>query len=209
VRKSLLILLFIFCFSVLSAEETVQNQEEIKASDTQTNEEIAQPKEKWWFITPTAGTGWGSPIGLTVNAGIDFSFRIIGGFQIGFDVNPKFTPVFHTGKDLHEIYFLPVKWKIRYDFPVKSPGLKFVNLWAAAGINLIWAVPDKDADLFLNLGNRESEYDDKYYFYKRFTWGLAVDLIFKNNMVLRLGLYDALPIPYFPLQLNTEIGYRF
>jgi len=205
-RKSFIVLLFILCFSVLSAEETAGNQDGIEPSDTKAREEVTQPEEKWWFITPTAGFGGGWPLWMTVNAGVDFSFRVVSNFQTGIDAGFRVTPTL-KGEYGHATFFIPIKGKVRYDFPVQNPHMKFVGLWAAAGLNVIMAVPDKDAEMFMEIGNRQS--DDDYYTFLRFTWGLATDLVFKNNLVLRLGFYDALPIAFLPLHFNAEIGYRF
>lgn len=201
-RKALLILSLVLIFGILSAEEAAKNQEQTKLENS-VSDETTKEKEKGVFITPTIGLGGGWPILLTVNTGIDVSFKVVSNFQIGFDIGFRTTPGFYT----HPLFFLPIKAKCRFDIPATSPGLKFVGFWFAGGFNLIWVVPDGDAERFLGLGHDTS--DDKYSSFLRFTWGIATDFVFKNNMVLRLGLYDALPIPFLPLHFNMEIGYRF
>lgn len=206
-RRSLIVLLFILVFGILSAEEAAKNQEEVKHSENQVSGETAMELGKIVFVTPTVGIGGGWPLWMTINAGIDISFALKSNFQMGLDLAFRVTPTL-KGEYVHATFFIPIKGKVRYDFPVQNPHLKFVGLWAAAGLNVIMAVPDKDAEMFMEIGNRQS--DDDYYTFLRFTWGLATDLVFKNNLVLRLGFYDALPIAFLlPLHFNAEIGYRF
>ena len=206
-RKLLVILSFVIVFGILSAEETVKNQEEVKQPETTASEKTWQEKEKAVFVTPTVGLGGGWPLWMTINAGVDISFTTaVPNFQVGLDLAFRVNPTL-KGEYGHTTFFFPIKAKLRYDFPVKNDTLKFVGLWAAAGINVISAVPDKDAEMFFDIGHRQS--DSEYYTFLRFTWGLATDLVFKNDMVLRLGFYDALPIAFLPLHFNVEVGYRF
>ena len=206
-RKLLIVLSLILVFGILSAEETVKNQDEVKQPETPVAEKTAESEKRAVFVTPTVGFGGGWPLWMTVNAGVDISFTTtVPNFQVGLDLAFRVNPTL-KGEYGHATFFLPVKAKLRYDFPVQNPHLKFVGLWAAAGLNVIMAVPNKDAEMFMDIGHRQS--DSEYYTFLRFTWGLATDLVFKNNMVLRLGFYDALPIEFLPLHFNAEIGYRF
>ena len=206
-RKLLIILSLILVFEILSAEETVKNQDEVKQAENPVVEKTEQSEKRVVFVTPTVGFGGGWPLWMTVNAGVDISFTTaVPNFQVGLDLAFRVNPTL-KGEYGHTTFFIPVKAKLRYDFPVKNDHIKFVGLWAAAGVNVISAVPDKDAEMFFDIGHRQS--DNEYYTFLRFTWGLATDLVFKNNMVLRLGFYDALPIEFLPLHFNAEIGYRF
>ena len=210
-KKFFFLLCFIVSFVVLSAEENTSNQG--KASDEQTiqtEEKQAEyvPKDKIWFIQPRAGIGTGFPIVFIFNLGVDVAVRPVKYFYLALDLGFKSAPPFKEGN--HPMMFLPIKGKLLFDIPIEeTPGVKSLSLWAAAGINLIWAVPNKDAEMFFGLGHRES--DDEYYFFKRLALGFGTDLVFKNNMVLRFSFADAVledPVLMF-LHFNIDFGYRF
>ena len=210
-KKFFLLLCFVASFVILSAEENTSNQG--KASDEQTmqTEEkaaVSAPKDKIWFIQPRTGIGTGFPIVFIFNLGVDFAVRPVKYFYLAVDLGFKSAPPLK--KDIHPMMFFPIKGKLLFDIPIEeTPGVKSLSIWVAAGINLIWAVPNKDADLFFGLGNRES--DDEYYFFKRLAVGFGTDLVFKNNMVLRFSFADAVlsePLMMW-LHFNIDFGYRF
>ncbi|MBO4698831.1 hypothetical protein J5690_04375 [bacterium] len=210
-KKFFLLLCFLASFVVLRAEEIASNQEKTPSEQAVQTEEKADesvPKDKIWFIQPRIGIGTGFPIVFIFNAGVDFAVRPVKYFYLAIDLGFKSAPPFK--KDNHPMMFFPIKGKLLVDIPIeKTPGVKSLSIWAAAGINLIWAVPDKDAEMFFGLGHRES--DDEYYFFKRLALGFGTDLVFKNNMVLRFSFADAVledPVLMF-LHFNIDFGYRF
>jgi hypothetical protein len=210
-KKFFLLLCFVASFVILTAEENASNQEKTPLEQTMQTEEkaaVSAPKDKIWFIQPRTGIGAGFPIVFIFNLGVDFAVRPVKYFYLAVDLGFKSAPPFK--KDIHPMMFFPIKGKLLFDIPIEeTPGVKSLSIWAAAGINLIWAVPNKDADLFFGLGNRESR--DEYYFFKRLAVGFGTDLVFKNNMVLRFSFADAVlsePLMMW-LHFNIDFGYRF
>ncbi|MBP5201678.1 hypothetical protein J6253_02955 [bacterium] len=210
-KKFFLLLCFVASFVILTAEENASNQEKTPLEQTMQTEEKASesvPKEKIWFIQPRTGIGTGFPMCFTLNSGVDFAVRPVKYFYLAVDLGAKLLPV--SEEKGHDMFFLPIKGKLLFDIPIEeTPGVKSLSIWAAAGINLIWAVPNKDAEMFFGLGHRES--DDEYYFFKRLALGFGTDLVFKNNMVLRFSFADAVledPVLMF-LHFNIDFGYRF
>ena len=210
-KKFFLLLCFLASFVVLRAEEIASNQEKTPSEQAVPTEDKADesvPKDKIWFIQPRIGIGTGFPIVFIFNSGVDFAVRPVKYFYLAVDLGFKSAPPFK--KDIHPMMFLPIKGKMLFDIPIEeTPAVKSLSVWAAAGINLIWAVPNKDAEMFFGLGHRES--DDEYDFFKRLALGFGTDLVFKNDMVLRFSFADAVledPALMF-LHFNIDFGYRF
>ena len=209
-KKFFLLLCFLASFVVLKAEESASNQEKTPSEQAIQEEKADEyvSKDKIWFIQPRIGIGTGFPIVFVYNLGVDFAVRPVKYFYLAVDLGFKSAPPFKKGN--HPMMFLPIKGKMLFDIPIEeSPCVKSLSLWAAAGINLIWAVPDKDAEMFFGLGHRES--DDEYDFFKRLALGFGTDLVFKNDMVLRFSFADAVledPALMF-LHFNIDFGYRF
>ena len=189
-RNILTISLLCFIFSSWFGLYAEEKEDALKV-DSVNSVKNENSDEKWWYLQPNIGFLIGYPVGLTLNAGLDFNVRVVEMFHIGFNAELRLAKI--APKEETIALGVPLKLRPIVPISVDNKFLKICAFWFAGGINLIFDVPVHE--------------DASYFFQKNFIYGFGIDLIFKNNLVLRLGAENYFS-DYYP-NLLVALGYRF
>lgn len=201
-KKTALLFTILIFLSSLFAAETETPAEEAATPQPEKKEETL----KDFYIVPVLGffaglSGWG----LSLTANVDFRIKnsnIYLGFDTGF--SSRITE-FEDNMALDIKMMIPLRTNIAFGLPsANHPHVKFTAVWFSAGIDFIFYEDDDQ-----NYGAAYALYADEcggYKFYIHPDIGMGVDLVFKHNVVLKLGIdYIFYVIP----DLIMGIGYRF
>ena len=182
--------------------ERVQTEKPETGSDTCSCNPAEQQKEpQGIYFQPSVGMGIGASIfSVVLNTDIDFLIKHTNdgtNIYFGFDIDFRYSPYL----DDHPIYEIPVQLNLAFDFKTHHPNIDYVALWFSGGINFAFG--------YLYYYDYDEDFDGKdkdKTFKVRPAWGMGVDLLFKNNLVLKLGFdgfYGKYP------NLICAAGYRF
>ena len=198
-KKTALFLAILLFFGVLAAEDA-QKESETPASDETPD----------FFVQPAVGFGTGlSLFRPTLALDIDFLAAHLEkcDFYAGLDLDFRYIAlqkVIGPGPKME----VPVQANVEFDFPVAGKEfLKSAGLWISAGLDLIIYneaykyYPDKKDD-------KKWEYRYKSDNSLRLfaAWGIGVSLLFKKDLVLKLGIDGFGGI--YP-DRTVLVGYRF
>lgn len=148
---------------------------------------------KKFYIQPAIGVGTGLSM-LRFNASLDADI-LVGhtkrvNYYIGLDIDARMS--LFVGFEPRE---LAIQANAVFDFIQEGvPELMSASLWFSAGIDLMF------------IRHYEEEFLTDHFFEYCQAWGFGVDLVFRNYVILKLGL-DGL-IGYYP-DLTIAVGYRF
>ena len=214
-KKLLLFLTVFLFFTFLSAEEVQAGEYTIEDVITLLEERKAEPEKepepkkedkicccdvssydntdpKKFYIQPSIGMGTGISL-YRFNVSLDADFLVSRrekvNYYVGLDIDSRFS--YYAGSDPIEI---AVQANVVFDFLRDDPNLRTASLWISAGIDLIFI-----RDMV------EGDYEDYVFRYSQ-AWGLGVDMVFKNYVILKFGL-DGL-VGIWP-DLTIAVGYRF
>lgn len=153
------------------------------------------------YFQPTVGMGIGaSLLSLSVNTDLDFLLKHTDdgtNIYFGFDIDFRYTPYL----DDHPIYEIPLQLNLALDFKTRSNNVAYVALWFSGGINLAFGY------LFYYDYDENLDGKDKDKIFKLLpAWGMGLDLLFKNNLAIKLG-FDSFYGKY--PNLLCAVGYRF
>ena len=160
------------------------------------------------------GFGFFTPNHIGFQTGADFNFKVFekpygsgaGNLFVGLGIDFKYwLKTESDGIDHREDYYenfgaennlvnIPVQVNIGYEFKIKNPTLRYVGIWASFGMSV-------DIDVC-----KDSDYPDNFYYdddntlvdvhYSKFdetflqlsfAWDIAMNMIFKNGMLLNIG----------------------
>ncbi|MBQ3369217.1 hypothetical protein IJG44_10000 [bacterium] len=194
--KKIAIFLIMFLFFSVVMAEPVSN--EVKTAESGGSETAAETEDapKKFYIQPALGVGTGfSLLRTTAALDIDFLLKRFDSSDInlytGFDFDFRYMTVFWWN-----IIELALQANVVVDIDLKNqPHLKSVSVWASLGLLLLF---DKD--------EVDEYYWSDYFLVLKPAWGFGTDLVFKNGMVLKLGLDGFLD--KYP-DLTVAVGYRF
>ena len=152
-----------------------------------------EEKPKFFYVQPAIGFGTGlSLYRPTVSVAADFLVKHSPklNYYIGLDVEARAAIVEFEAREL------AVQVNAVFDFMQRNvPELKSASLWIALG-----------ADFVFYRGRDEDYWDDYFTFYCSQAWGIGVDLVFKNSVILRFALDGFVGV--YP-DLTILVGYRF
>ena len=194
--KKIAIFLTTFLFFSAIAAETVSNEvkpQENTDHETAAKDDAAQTEEapKKFYFQPALGIGTGLSIFRTTLA-MDMDFLLKRsksgvGIYMGLDFDLRYMTVAHYD-NLVEV---ALQANGVMDMDLKNQRhLKSLSVWMSFGLLMIM----------------EQDYHDDYDLTLRTAWGMGTDLVFKNDMILKLGL-DAF-LGFYP-DLTVAVGYRF
>ena len=198
-KKLLLFFTIFLFFAALSAEEVQteasENAEVVpEAAETTDVSRETEEKPKFFYIQPTLGFGTGIS-GYRVTAALDADFLVgsteVANFYIGLDFDFRAGMVALLLKDSKEF---AIQANGVFDFAVANPELKNVDLWISLGFDLIYGGK-----------YHEEDFQDPSFYYVQ-AWGIGVDFVFTNNIILKAGIDGFLGI--IP-DLTLLVGYRF
>jgi len=151
-------------------------------------------KPKFFYIQPALGFGTGVS-GYRVTAALDAGFLVgsteVANFYVGLDFDFRAGMVALLLKDSKEF---AVQANGVFDFAVANPELKNVDLWISLGFDLIYGGK-----------YHEEDFQDPSFYYVQ-AWGIGLDFVFTNNIILKAGIDGFLGI--IP-DLTLLVGYRF
>ena len=151
-------------------------------------------KPKFFYIQPALGFGTGLS-GYRVTAALDAGFLAgsteVANFYVGLDFDFRAGMVALLLKDSKEF---AVQANGVFDFAVANPELKNVDLWISLGFDLIYGGK-----------YHEEDFQDPSFYYVQ-AWGIGLDFVFTNNIILKAGIDGFLGI--IP-DLTLLVGYRF
>ena len=183
----------------VQAEEAKPESETCDCSSAELQK--GKKKPQGIYFQPSVGMGIGASIfSVILNTDIDFLLKHTQddtNIYFGFDVDFRYSPYL----DDHPIYEIPVQLNLAFDFKTSHRNIDYVALWFSGGINFAFG--------YLYYYDYDEDFDgkDKDKTFKiRPAWGMGVDLLFKNNLVLKLGFdgfYGKYP------NLICAAGYRF
>jgi len=194
-KKLLLFFTFFLLFAALSAEEAKNNTETAsQAGETADVSRETEEKPKFFYIQPAFGFGTGIS-GYRVTAALDADFFVgktsAVNCYVGLDFDFRAGMVALVMKDSKEF---AIQANGVFDFAVVNPELKNVDLWISLGFDLIYGGK-----------YREEDFRDPSFSYMP-AWGIGLDFVFTNNIILKVGIDCFLGI--MP-DLTLLVGYRF
>lgn len=155
------------------------------------------------FYQPSAGLGIGASIfSFRINNDIDFLLKHTAGgtdVYLGLEIDFRYSPYIND----HSIYEIPLQLNFLFDFPLNNRNVKRLALWFSGGVDLAFG--------YLSYYDYGDEYDDDdkdrdSRFKLLAAWGMGLDLIFHNDVFLKLG-FDSFYGKY--PDLVCVAGYRF
>lgn len=155
------------------------------------------------FYNPSAGIGIGASIfSFRINNDFDFLLKHVAGgtdVYLGLEIDFRYSPYI----DNHSIYEIPIQLNFLFDFPVNHRNIKRLSLWFSGGTELAFG--------YLSYYDYGDEYDDDgkdrdSRFKVMAAWGFGVNMLFKNDITLKLG-FDSFYGKY--PDLICSAGYRF
>lgn len=202
-KKFALFFTFFLFFGFLSAEEAQKDASEnaeaaLKTAkedcDCDVSRETPAEKPKFFYIQPAWGFGTGAS-GYRVTAALDAGFLVgsteVANFYVGLDFDFRAGMVALLLKDSKEF---AIQVNGVFDFAVANPELKNVDLWISLGFDLIYGGK-----------YHEEDFQDPSFYYVQ-AWGIGLDFVFTNNIILKAGIDGFLGI--IP-DLTLLVGYRF
>ena len=189
-----------FLFFSAVAAETVSNEEKAQESadhETAAKDEPVQTEEapKKFYFQPALGIGTGFSVFRT-NLSMDLDFLLKRsqsgvGVYMGLDFDLRYATILWD--NLIELAF-QVNGVLDMDLK-NQPHLKSLSIWLSFGFLMTFE------------DDYEDDYEDDFELSRmRPAWGMGTDLVFKNDMILKLGLDSFLGL--YP-DLTVAVGYRF
>ena len=151
-------------------------------------------KPKFFYIQPALGFGTGLS-GYRVTAALDADFFVgqtsAVNCYVGLDFDFRAGMVALLLKDSKEF---AIQANGVFDFAVVNPELKNVDIWMSLGFDLIYG------GIY-----HEEKFQESTFIYMP-AWGIGLDFVFTNNIILKVGIDGFLGI--IP-DLTLLVGYRF
>lgn len=165
------------------------------------NPEDKKPSKMFYQLS--AGLGLGASIfSFRINNDIDFLLKHTKGgtnVYLGLEVDFRYSPYI----DDHSIYEIPLQLNFIFDFPLRHHNISRVAIWFSGGIDLaIGYLSYYDYDDY----ELDDDKDRDSHFKVLAAWGFGVNLLFKNDVTLKLG-FDSFYGKY--PDLVCVAGYRF
>ena len=175
------------------AEPEVEPEPEKEPEPAEPVPEIRE-KPKFFYIQPAMGFGTGIS-GYRVTAALDAGFFVgqtsAVNCYVGLDFDFRAGMVALLLKDSKEF---AIQANGVFDFTVVNPELKNVDIWMSLGFDLIYG------GIY-----HEEKFQESTFIYMP-AWGIGLDFVFTNNIILKVGIDGFLGmIP----DLTLLVGYRF
>lgn len=144
------------------------------------------------------GVAFNTPNKVGFETGLDFNFKVFekpnrsgaGNLFVGFGFDFKYwvkTADYgnmhfydHNGYDLestNRLINIPIQANFGYEFKINNQTLRYIGLWSSFGIGI-------DMDAYHN----DYYQEDVLFFQLSFAWEINLDMIFKNGMLLNIGI---------------------
>ena len=146
------------------------------------------------------GVAFNTPNKIGFGTGVDFNFKVFekpygggaGNLFVGFGFDFKYwVKTAKEGYDhdkcedrwcsysdaTNHLINIPIQANIGYEFKINNPTLRYVGLWSSLGMGI-------DMDAYPGGGDNGAG----TYIQLSFTWDITLDMIFKNGMLLNIGV---------------------
>ena len=182
-------------------EEAAQPETAAAQSSCEPVQKEEKPSKMFYQLS--AGLGLGASIfSFRINNDIDFLLKHTKGgtnVYLGLEVDFRYSPYI----DDHSIYEIPLQLNFMFDFPLRHHNISRVAIWFSGGIDLaIGYLSYYDYDDY----ELDDGKDRDSHFKVLAAWGFGVNLLFKNDVTLKLG-FDSFYGKY--PDLVCVAGYRF
>ena len=200
--------LFFFIFSMVAEEasETAKENHGNQIKSCGCSEEKDEKKPDCFYFEPSLGIKTGLPILLSAVLDMSLDFLVYSREQrpniyLGLNLGLRYSPigdVANDGEDKNRLDF-PFQAKISFDFKRNRRHVDYVSCWLSGGANLMWWQETR----WIN--QKQKEITESSW---KFTaaYGFGLDLVFKNNVVLKFGFDSFRGIWPEPV---IAVGYRF
>lgn len=187
--------MFLFSFVVMAQKAENETKTGLNSAPAASESDVSETEEppSKFYVQPALGVGTGMSVFRT-NAALDIDFLLkqsknARGYM-GFDIDLRYMTIVWDG-DVE----LALQMNAVIDVNVSDPRMKSVSFWVSAGLLLYFDKKDED---YKSWGN--------YSLVLRPAWGVGTDLVFRNGMMLKIGI-DGFQGKYPDLTL--AVGYRF
>lgn len=212
-KKTFLFLVIFFLFLTLSASEMAEKNGENQKKHAQncscgiSNENETKPKI--FYFAPAIGIKTGMPAYFSAVADMDLDFLVYHAkkghnLYLGLDLGLRYTPYsdeYGYSERREHIVGFPLQVNIVFDSKRHNPHVDYLSFWISGGADLMcWQETNWIWENHVDVKIRKS------FFEVTAAWGIGLDLIFKNNMVLKFG-FDSFHGIY--PELMIALGYRF
>lgn len=184
------------------AEKVKENSVQPEAAKELSCESVLKNDEpSKMFYQPSVGLGIGASIfSLRFNNDFDFLLKhtkdgtnVYAGLEIDFRYSPYL--------DDHAVYEIPIQMNMMFDFPLRHNNLSRIALWFSAGVDLAFGYL-----FYYDYDDYDDDKDRDTLFKVMAAWGFGVNMLFKNDVTLKLG-FDSFYGKY--PDIICAAGYRF
>ena len=187
------------------AETKDQTEEPAKKPEEtikQESEPVKEEQPSKVFYQLSAGIGLGASLfSMRLNNDIDFLLKHTKNgtnFYMGLEIDFRYSP--YIGEN--SIYEIPIQANIMFDFPLNHRNLSRIALWFSAGVDMAFGYPS----YYYDYDDDVDEKDCGTIFKAMAAWGFGVNMLFKNDVTLKLG-FDSFYGKY--PDIICAVGYRF
>ena len=198
-KKPLLFFTVFLFFAFVSAEEVRNEPTEPQSQSENTQEAVAEKeKPKFFYIQPALGFGSGLSIyrpTVAIDAGFLVAHTPEVNYYVGLDLD-LWWPLDSITDRYDPILDFFVKASGVFDVMTgNNPYIRSVSLWISVGLDMMCGHKIDDVG---------TKFDAAVSYYV--AWGTGVDLVFRNYLVLKLGLDSFWG---FVPDCTFAVGYRF
>ena len=198
-KKPLLFFTVFLFFAFVSAEEVRNEPTEPQSQNENTQEAVAEKeKPKFFYIQPALGFGSGLSIyrpTVAIDAGFLVAHTPEVNYYVGLDLD-LWWPLDSITDRYDPILDFVVKAGGVFDVMTgNNPYIRSVSLWISVGLDMMCGHKIDDVG---------TKFDAAVSYYV--AWGTGVDLVFRNYLVLKLGLDSFWG---FVPDCTFAVGYRF
>ena len=198
-KKPLLFFTVFLFFAFVSAEEVRNEPTEPQSQSENTQEAVAEKeKPKFFYIQPALGFGSGLSIyrpTVAIDAGFLVAHTPEVNYYVGLDLD-LWWPLDSITDRYDPILDFFVKASGVFDVMTgNNPYIRSVSLWISVGLDMMYGHKIDDVG---------TKFDAAVSYYV--AWGTGVDLVFRNYLVLKLGLDSFWG---FVPDCTFAVGYRF
>ena len=198
-KKTLLFLTVFLFFGFVIAEEVKNEPTEPQSQSENTQEAVAEKeKPKFFYIQPALGFGSGLSIyrpTVAIDAGFLVAHTPEVNYYVGLDLD-LWWPLDSITDRYDPILDFFVKASGVFDVMTgNNPYIRSVSLWISVGLDMMYGHKIDDV-------GKKFDAAVKY----NIAWGTGVDLVFRNYLVLKLGLDSFWG---FVPDCTFAVGYRF
>ena len=210
-KKIFLFLMIFFPFFTLSASEIAEkNEENTKKQERVCSCNISsenETKPQIFYFAPSVGIITGMPLLFSAFVDMNGDFLVYHAekghnIYLGLDFGLRYIRAAedYSADEMREhVAGFPLQVNIVFDFKRHNPQVDYISFWISGGVDLMyWQEKEWDYNMKQDV--------KRHFFEVSGAYGIGLDLIFRNNIVLKFGFESFQGI--YP-NLMIALGYRF